>query len=418
MSQPALDLFRRRGLAVDAADSAVASADDAIQILDGKSGTEFDKVERKIDRAYLGNYPFIVKNKRAFIEGVIEFVVPSVPGHVSNGIASVAAVLLPCGLAQTLSSGNKTSTYTPVSSGFAAADAKWWHSGTYLQVFDARGNLTGVKMEIGERFMANLRLLGSYTEIDEASLPTDFDYSAFTVPQVANDLNSTLVLNSLGDAAISDLSLWGKMLSADLGNDVQRVEYTEHSENRIKDRVPTFTCRFARPAKADFDVHAIRDSGELITLEMRTYDNPNQATGKYSSLYVRGQIEQINPTDIDGDFGYEISGPLVPSDAGNDEFRIRFGDASLALSGTPAGGTNASPYAGFTPTVAGEYIGTLAFDISAGSLGAGLSINASTGAITGTPTGGAGTRTFTIRATDDASPTPQVATLATSIIVS
>lgn len=417
MAQPALDNFRRRGLAVDAADSAVTSAGDAIQILDGKAGTEFDKVERKIDRAFLGNYPFIVKNKRAYIEGMIEFVVPSVPGHSTNGVASVAPVLLPCGMAQTLSSSGRTTTFTPVSSGFAAADAKWWHSGTYLQIFDARGNLSGAKMEVGERFMGNLRLQGSYTEIDEASLPTDFDYSDFTVPQVASDLNSTLEVSSLGAAAISSLNLWGKSLSFDLGNDVQRVEYTEHSETRIKDRLPTFTCRIARPAKADFDVHAIRDSGELITLTMRTFDNPDQATGKYSELHVRGQIEQINQVDIDGDFGYEISGPLVPSDSGNDEFRIRFGDATLALSGTPAGATNGVAYAGFTPTVAGEYIGTLAYTISSGTLPTGLSINASTGAITGTPSA-TGTSNFTIRAEDDASPTPQVATLATSIVVS
>lgn len=416
MAQPALDLFRRRGLAVGSADAAITSADDAIQILDGNSGTEFDKVERKLDRTFLGNHPFIVKNKRAFIEGMIEFVVPSVPGHSTNGVASVAPVLLPCGMAQTLSSSGRTSTYTPVSASFPAADAKWWHSGTYREVFDIRGNLSGAKMEVGERFMANLRLQGSYTEIDEASLPTDFDYTNFTAPQVSSDLNSTMEISSLGAAAISSLNLWGKLLSFDLGNDVQRVEYTEHSETRIKDRLPTFTCRFARPAKADFDVHVIRDSGELITLTMRTFDNPDQATGKYSELYVRGQIEQINEVDIDGDFGYEISGPLVPSDSGNDEFRIRFADASLALSGTPAGGTTGVAYAGFTPTVAGEYIGTLAYDISAGSLGTGLSINASTGAITGTPVG-AGTRTFTIRATDDASPTAQVATLATTIVI-
>ncbi len=417
MAQPDLELFRRRGLAVGAADAAITSADDAIQIMEGRSGTEFDKVERQIDRAFLGNYPFLVKNKRAFVEGNIELVVPSVPGHSSNGIASVAPVLLPCGMAQTLNSSGRTSTYTPVSESFPACDFKYWHSGTYRYVLDARGNLTGLKMEIGERFMAQLRLSGSYTEIDEASMPTDFDYTAFTVPYVATYLNSTMEISSLGTAAVSSLNLWGKLLSVDIGNDVARVEYTEHAETRIKDRLGTFTARFARPAKSDIDIFDLRDRGELITITFKTYNNTEQATGLYSMLYARGQIETINEVDIDGDFGYEISGPLCPSDTGNDEFSIRFGDASLKLSGTPASATSGVAYAGFTPTVAGEYAGTLSFTISAGALPAGLSINAGTGAITGTPSA-TGTATFTIRAEDDSSPNVQVATLATTIVVS
>ena len=57
--------------------------------------------------------------------------------------------------------------------------------------------------------------------------------------------------------------------------------------------------------------------------------------------------------------------------------------------------------------------GSYTFSVSAGSLGAGLALNASTGVISGTPTT-AGTRNFTIRATDGSGAT---GTRAYSIII-
>ena len=58
----------------------------------------------------------------------------------------------------------------------------------------------------------------------------------------------------------------------------------------------------------------------------------------------------------------------------------------------------------------------LTFSISAGSLPAGLAINASTGAITGTPSGPNGTASFTVKVTDSSNPA-QSATQALSILI-
>jgi large repetitive protein len=59
-------------------------------------------------------------------------------------------------------------------------------------------------------------------------------------------------------------------------------------------------------------------------------------------------------------------------------------------------------------------VGPVTWSISAGTLPTGLSINANTGAITGTPTGTAGLVSFTVKATDSSNPA-QVATLALSL---
>jgi hypothetical protein len=68
-----------------------------------------------------------------------------------------------------------------------------------------------------------------------------------------------------------------------------------------------------------------------------------------------------------------------------------------------------------TITVTGG-LAPLTFSLSAGSLPAGLSMNSSTGAITGTPTGPNGTTNFTIKVTDKSNPV-QSATKALSIAV-
>lgn len=60
--------------------------------------------------------------------------------------------------------------------------------------------------------------------------------------------------------------------------------------------------------------------------------------------------------------------------------------------------------------------GTLNFTISAGTLPAGLTMDA-TGHITGTPTGPNGTSNFTVKITDSSTATPQTATQALSILV-
>jgi hypothetical protein len=77
---------------------------------------------------------------------------------------------------------------------------------------------------------------------------------------------------------------------------------------------------------------------------------------------------------------------------------------ALAIT-TPAGafvaGTTNAVYAGATIAASGG-TGTKTFAIASGALPTGLTINSSTGAISGTPTGTAGTATFTVRVTDSA----------------
>lgn len=408
MAQPDIEVFTARGLAViaevtEGTDPGVASATDAYQILDGKSGTEFDKIERKLDKAHFSGDEFVVANERAFIEGTIELTPPAIPGTDS---ASCATVLLPCGMEEDLDAATRTTAYAPISRDIPTVTAAWWHGGTFRTVTGARGNLTGLALKIGDRFMAQLRLQGDYEEIEEDSLPTDFDYSAFLTPTVVTDENSRMLL-SVVDGSPTNLHLWGKELSLDFGNQLQSKQFTELRVNRISDRKGTFKAVFVRTAKADFDPWAVRKEGEIITIAFRLKEDD----GRTSQLSIRGQIEGINEVDIDGDYLWEITGPCIASDDGGDEFGVSFANVSLRLTGNLPDGTDSVSYGSQSLTVEGEYTAPLAYTISVGALPDGLSINAVTGAVTGTPTV-VDTFTFTVRAE---SADGQVATSAQSV---
>src|SRR6202158_659778 len=126
-----------------------------------------------------------------------------------------------------------------------------------------------------------------------------------------------------------------------------------------------------------------------------------------------------------------ISG--TPTTAATSNFTVQAADASTPQqTATQALSiiVNPAPLAITTTTlqtgvVSSAYNQTLQFtggtnpvtwSITVGALPAGLSLNASTGAITGTPTT-AGTSSFTVKATDSTTPTAQTATQALSITV-
>lgn len=398
MAQPALDYFERRMIAIKAestegTDAAPSTSVNTFDLLNGTSFTEFDKVERPRDRSYFTGEAFIVANKRGGVEGDFELCPPVTPGDSSTpGNAPCEVVLFPSGMARTKSSTNGTTIYAPISTAIPTVTADWYHAGTLMEVVGARGNISGLMMEVGGRFMGKLKLQGVHADVDESALPTDGVYTAFLSPSVITYANS--VMRAYGSTAANTLPvfLWGKMLSVDFNNELQTVQYTQKRVSGISDRNGTFTAKFARTAKADFDVHALRDAGTQVIFDFTVVDDDGTT---YSRLKVRGQIEQIKDVDQDGYRFYEVTGPCIASDSGGDELAIEFGLDSLRLIGDlpdAAAGAYSQQL-----SLQGVYGSAVTWSVLSGSLPAGTSINATTGVVSGTAT--AGSTTCVIRAT-------------------
>lgn len=321
MAQPNLEQFKKRGVAikieatvgVDATPTGVANG---VPLLNGSSGTEIDKIERPVDRPFFGGAPFVVGGKRAFIEGEFELYPPATPGASTTSSADCEVLLLPAGMTVVKDATAKTTKYNPVSANIASATAYWYHAGTHKKVLGARNDLSNLSLTVGERFKGNVRLQGEYTTVTEAALPSITLPSV--VPTAAKASNTATNVSVDGGA---DVLVWAKSLSVNLSNQIADKEYTTHKETGITDRAPTFTLRIAKTALADFNPWAARDGAQVFAARLRL----TESDGRYSELGVRGQIEAINEVEIDGDYGWELTGPCVPSNTGGDEFYILFG---------------------------------------------------------------------------------------------
>lgn len=339
MAQPALDFFRKRAFLLKAestegTDSLPVAGTDGFRLFDGSSSTEFDKVERNEDKPHFGSNPFQTANHRATIEGTFELYPPATPGAVSTSDADCSPILLPGGMAVVKNLPTKTTRYNPISSAIPSATAYWYHTGTLLKVLGARANISSLGLEIGQRFTGQGSVMGEYTEVTSTAVPSVTLPNK--VPVVSSKRNSECLLSTLvrgGTASTSgspltNLHTWAKALRIDFGNQLAYREYTEKGVSGITDRAATFTLRLAKTdISADFDPWFIRNNGIVMLASYRMYELDTKI-GLYSELGIRCQIENITPTDIEGDYGWEITGPCIPSSAGNDEFYIGFGDTT------------------------------------------------------------------------------------------
>lgn len=318
MAQPALDWFRKRGFLLktevtEGTDSTPVAGTDGLMMQNGKAGTEFDKVERNIDRSFFTSNPFAVANKRAYIEGDVELFSPAVPGTNS---AHVKPLLLIAGMTEVLTPGTKTTRYNPISASIPSASGYWYQVDHHVKVLGARANINSLRMEIGKIFMGNFRVQGTYTSFSTVSLPV-ITYPT-TIPQVSTYANATLTLN-----AGSDVVAWGKHLEVNFNNELAAKEYTSTLKHQISNRAATWSCRIAKQDLADMNLWTIRDAGTVFTAKWKKSGELGTCTAE---LGIRGQIENIEPAEIDGDLGYDISGPCVASNSGGDEFYIEFDD--------------------------------------------------------------------------------------------
>jgi hypothetical protein len=325
MAQPNLEPFKIRGVTLKAevtegTDSVPIPGIDGFLLMNGTSGTEFDKVERVIDRPHFSNYPFAVANERAFIEGDFELYPPATPGTGATSNPHIDVLLRMAGMARTLDGVGLTTRYTPISTGIISASAYWWHVDAHRKILGARAGINSLRMGVGSVAGGNARILGGFTTVSKETLPaiTLPDYSPAPVTS-ANTVTHFSTLDS--GPTVDDLLVWGKELNISFGTALNTKEFTSKKVNQISDRLATWTLRIARADLAEFNPWAIRSAGILVGGYMRqTYGVLTQELG------FRGQIEGIQEVDIDNDLGWELSGPCIASSAGGDELYLEFKD--------------------------------------------------------------------------------------------
>lgn len=321
-----LESFKNRALLLkvettEGTDAVPTAALDAFQLFDGKSGLISDKIERPIDRPFFGHDPFVNVNLRGFVEGAFE-IAPPTGTYSATTKAGIDALLRIAGSAKTFTPAvvgppafPAIVRYNPISSALPSGTGYFYHAGTYWKMLGARADISEISVEIGNYIRGQCRIEGSCQQVDEVALPGGLDYTPF--PQPIANTTETMELR------VNNIAVEGKRLSIGFGNEQKTIEHTENRINRITNRKPTFRSLFYRPAKATLDPYALWKAGTIIPL-FATVTEP--VTGLQTKLIVRGQIEDVQPTEIDGDYGYEISGRCLPSSTGGDDFLLEFSD--------------------------------------------------------------------------------------------
>lgn len=339
MTQPALDRFKKRSLLlkiqpVVGTPVVPVGATDAFRLFDGSSSIDGQKVERNEDRPYLGAYAFTIGNLTTKIEGDFELYSPATPGAATLSDADCQVLLRIAGFAAVKDNTLHTTRYNPVSSAFEIATGYWQHVDILTPATDATADVSALAMKIGERFKGHGSITGNY--VDAANNATPTITLPTKVPVVTTGKNSTCILGTLvtgGTATtsgtpVSALHCNAKSLQVDLGNQNAHKEYTELVTNGITDRQSKFTMVINRTdITNDFDPFYLRKQATIITVAMSTYELDSKTGCLFSTLGIRGQIETVEATETDGDYTWTISGPCVPSAAGNDELYVLFGTA-------------------------------------------------------------------------------------------
>lgn len=394
MAQPSIEYFDQRAIALVATGTPSISTD-AFDLVDGKSGTSTDVVDRKRDSAVLTNDDFAVTNEIAFVEGNFELAPPLTPGSSSGVLGKTPAerALLPCALALALSSTNSTTRYTPISTAIPTANWKFWHAGTLRLVEDSRGKIDELSMMVNNRFMASgFRLEGVFDDVDEDTVPTTGDVSAFATPAILTEANSVARI-FVGDSANAlPIFVLATGLKVKLGNKLKTTVRTQLRSTKIRGRKGEFEFMIARTAKADFDPWAVRRAGTFIRGDVTVIDDDGL---RYSRLFFRGKIAEIVEDDQDSEYGWTIKGRCRYLSASVPDYGIEFGLDSLRVIGDlpdAAAGAYSQQL-----SLQGVWGSAVTWSVLSGSLPAGTSIDSATGVVSGAAT--AGSTTAVIRAT-------------------
>jgi hypothetical protein len=153
-------------------DSAPVGATDSMLSYNGNVSIEADKLERDIDRPFLGANPFLLVHKRATVEFEIDLIGNSTVGN----SAPISPILKACGMAETLVGGTSAS-YTFISSAFQSATVYFYIGPLRCTMVYSMGTLE-INQEIKSFNRGKVTLTGVITN---STLPTENVVSGVTL---------------------------------------------------------------------------------------------------------------------------------------------------------------------------------------------------------------------------------------------
>lgn len=293
----------------------VLAAEDAIETnnlqLDVYAG---DTVMKEVDRPVLGGYGKSNINPH----GIMSFDTYAAGSGTAGDAPAWGKILRACGFAQTLTPG-QDAVYELVSDGFESLTMSFLRSvssGTMLKYL-----LTGCRGDMSLEFNAGAlpvfkfsNFMGSWAVPTEVALIAP-DTSAFKEPiPVTKDNTPTVTIDGYAAAM--------KSYSVALGNKLTRRNIPNSQKTILSDRDVTMKMTIVAPDLTTKNFFTALQSHNGITYLSHVMEHGKTAGNILRMESARSQLTKMSETEVDGEQGWDMEFSLVPSDAGDDEFKI------------------------------------------------------------------------------------------------
>lgn len=270
---------------------------------------ETNLVSRDLIRQYMGNSESLAGS----VYGKLEIEVELAGSGTAGTAPGYGGLLRACGMSETTSAGVSV-TYAPVSGGFESVTNYFNQDGVLHKMTGSRGSWS---LAFSAQGIPTLKFAfqGLYSPVTDTPAPTGVVYSAFALPLVVNNVNTTgLSLQGFAGLVMSDLSI-------DIANAVTFRSLVGGSEQvMITDRKPAGSITFEATTVAAKDWWTAARNAATGPLSVT---HGSVAGNKVKVDAPKAQITQPNYSDKDGIAMIQASLVLVPN-AGNDELTLTF----------------------------------------------------------------------------------------------
>lgn len=286
---------------------ATPAAADAI-LTKNLSITPYDgnTVQRNIDRPTLGNDISINVAPNIKVSFDVELA-----GSGTAGTAPAwGSLLRACGFSETVNAGTDV-VYAPVSTGFESATMHYEQDGQLHKVLGARGTVS-FELTAGGLPAMKFNFTGLYQKPVAGALVADL--SAFQIPVPVTKVNTPTY-------SIHGYSAIATGLTLDMANNVLHRNVIGEEAVKITDRAPRGQLTLDAPTLAEKDMFALVESHAGVTTGAIQVVHGTAAGNIIQLDAPKTQLQTISPTDLDGQFGYQIDVSYMP-DAGDDEVTV------------------------------------------------------------------------------------------------
>lgn len=289
-------------------DSVPTGTADAAFTFDGTVEIEFDELERKVDRAFLGAYAKRLIGKRARLKYTIELL-----GNASAGLAApINPILRSTGRASTLTASVRDA-YNPITTGIVSLTHYFFWGGLRFRVFGARATMNAM-YEIDQRPRGEIEVLGVVepATLSEQAIPA-VTLTAFREPPI--------ITEGTWQVTVNGVTLECFKLNINDSNDLIMRHHSEARRVVIGQRSKGGSFLIDPAALGTFNPWALAEAATLVPI-ISFVDGG--ATNRIR--HTCGQAQLLAPKLVEQQRGlaWEIPFSAPPSAAGNNDDLLEF----------------------------------------------------------------------------------------------